>query len=668
MPGLDGLRALSVLAVIAYHLNISWAPGGLLGVSIFFTLSGYLITDQLISQWQHTRRIDLKDFWVRRIRRLMPAMFFMMAVVVAWLLIFDRSRLEALQGDFISAVLYVNNWWLIFHDVSYFESFGPPSPIGHLWSLAIEEQFYIIWPLLLALALKFVQQRGKILLFILLGALVSALTMAFVYEPGLDPSRVYYGTDTRAFALLAGAALAVVWPSRNLSDQVSANSRLLLNSIGGVGLIIMIWTVFNTTGYSDFLYYGGLGLFAVLSAVVTAALAHPASLIGNIMGIKPLRWIGMRSYSLYLWHFPVIILTTPAVHTGGISIGRAIVQICLTFLLSSISWRFVEEPIRRGTWRKGWHKLNGSLPFKLQYGLIGVSVLVFILLVSVYSGGLNFAKQSSNDASVIVHVPEKAGSSSQPTTQPEHPITSEQPSPTEKPAQTDESTTSDASSPTTSSQPVGTKQPDEVQPNVTNELDKTQPDDTRSDGTEPEPTPEDTDQPEETEQPTEQPSKTDSPQIKPGKGITVIGDSVILDVAPHLEKLLPGIVVDGKVGRQMSQAQEVVDRLKEAGTLQDQVIIELGTNGAFSKKQLRKLLLSLEDVKQVLVVNTRVPREWQDTVNATIEQVVGEFSNARVIDWYSASKDKDTFFADDGVHLKVEGAKFYAALLSQAIR
>ncbi|WP_317891280.1 acyltransferase family protein [Paenibacillus oceani] len=337
MPGLDGLRALSVLAVIAYHMNVSWAPGGLLGVAVFFTLSGYLITDQLVAQWQTTKRIDFAGFWMRRIRRLMPAMFVMLAVVGAWLLLFDRGRLASLQGDFVSVALYFNNWWLIFHQVSYFESFGPPSPLGHLWSIAIEEQFYLIWPILLLVLLRVTKQRGKLMIFILLGAAASTIAMAMIYVPGSDPSRVYYGTDTRAFALLIGAALAVAWPSRSLSAAVSDKSRLVLDILGGAGLLAIVWLIWKTNEYDSLLYHGGLALFSVLTAVVTAVLAHPASRVAKVMGSKPLRWIGVRSYSLYLWHFPVMILMSPSGSADDAHAGRAIAQIALSLLLAALS-------------------------------------------------------------------------------------------------------------------------------------------------------------------------------------------------------------------------------------------------------------------------------------------------------------------------------------------
>jgi len=596
MPGLDGLRALSVLAVIAYHFNFGWAKGGLLGVGIFFTLSGYLITDQLIALRQSEKRIDLKRFWIRRFRRLAPGMLVMLAVVGAWLLLFDRERLASLQGDFASALLYVNNWWLIFHEVSYFESFGPPSPIGHLWSLAVEEQFYVAWPLLLAVGLWFAPKRGKLALFILIGAAISALAMALIYEPGADPSRVYYGTDTRAFGLLVGALLAVLWPSRRLSDRVSAKSRRIMDIIGGAGLLSIILLIGLTNEYDAFLYRGGLALFAVLTAIVTAVLAHPASSVAKWMGCKPLRWIGVRSYSLYLWHYPVIVLTTPSVDTGGGHAGRIVLQIAVSFLLAAVSWKYVEEPIRRGSFGLFWKKLRTRQPLRFRY-LLAAAIVPFIVFVGSCSilatGDLAAASQSTAEPALT-------------------------PSPAPLPTPTPAPTPSNVPTPTPTPTPAVTP-------------------------------------------PAKTPAET-------GKGITAIGDSVILDAAPHLQKLLPGIVIDGKVGRQMAQAQEVVDRLKANGKLGSRVIIELGTNGAFTAKQLRNLLQSLGDVEQIILINTRVPRKWQDAVNADLKAAAAEFPQATLVDWFSASKGKDSFFYEDGVHLKQEGAQYYALLVSKAVK
>ncbi|WP_372011292.1 acyltransferase family protein [Paenibacillus chitinolyticus] len=361
MPGLDGLRAISVLAVIAYHFNLKWAKGGLLGVEVFFVLSGYLITDQLLWELKTQRKISFLHFWIRRIRRLLPAMVSMLLVVALGLILIDPSRMQTLRGDFLSSVFYVNNWYLIFHQVSYFESFGPPSPIGHLWSLSIEEQFYVVWPLLLFFLVRLLGRRGRLAVCILLGAAVSAIAMALLYVPGTDPSRVYYGTDTRAFAILIGAALAVVWPSWRLTDRISSGARLLLDVLGAVAMLILFIMMNRTNEYDSSLYPVGFLFLSVVTAVIIAVLVHPASQLGPILAAKPLRWIGKRSYSLYIWHYPVIILSSPAANVGEPGFVDILLQLTLIFMLSALSYRFVEEPIRRGrSWWTRSKELNKS--------------------------------------------------------------------------------------------------------------------------------------------------------------------------------------------------------------------------------------------------------------------------------------------------------------------
>src|SRR3984885_752926 len=274
MPGLDGIRALAVLAVIAYHLGFGWAQGGLLGVGVFFTLSGYLITDLLLAAWDQGRW-RLRDFWLRRARRLLPALFVMLAVVTIWVAIADSSRLAELRGEVISAVLYVNNWWQISQHVSYFARFSAPSPLNHLWSLAVEEQFYLLWPWLLLLGLKLVPERHRpirirprLAALTLVLATASAVEMALLYHPGFDTTRIYEGTDTRAFGLLIGAALAMVWPSRSLTTHVTAGARRILDAGGAVGLAAIVVLVWRENGYGAFLYPYGIVLLSLATAAV----------------------------------------------------------------------------------------------------------------------------------------------------------------------------------------------------------------------------------------------------------------------------------------------------------------------------------------------------------------------------------------------------------------
>jgi peptidoglycan/LPS O-acetylase OafA/YrhL len=364
MPGLDGLRALAVLAVIAFHEQLGWAPGGLLGVGVFFTLSGYLITDLLLGQWAARGRLALADFWARRARRLLPALFVMVAVITAWISLFDRTRLATLRGADAAAATYSSNWYLIIQGQSYFARFAPPQPLDHLWSLAVEEQFYLVWPWLLLAGLLLVRKvrRGRpggvawLALPTLALAACSALEMLVLYHPGLDPTRVYEGTDTRAAGLLIGAALAMTWPSRRPAPGRAARALLDVGGIAGLAVIaLMIW---RTGQYSPFLYRGGLVLLSFASAAVIAAVATPRTLTGRVLGWGPLRWLGVRSYGIYLWHYPVIVLTTPANATENLV--RASWQVAVTIAVAALSWRYIEEPIRRGALARLWKQVRAT--------------------------------------------------------------------------------------------------------------------------------------------------------------------------------------------------------------------------------------------------------------------------------------------------------------------
>ncbi|MDQ7096776.1 acyltransferase family protein [Desulfosporosinus sp. PR] len=669
MPGLDGLRALAVFAVIAYHLNLKWAPGGLLGVCLFFVLSGYLITDLLAVQWSSTGRIDLKDFWLRRARRLLPALFVMLAGVVAWVALFAPERLTSLGEDVLAAVFYVSNWWLIFHQVSYFVSFGPPSPLGHLWSLAVEEQFYLIWPLLLWLGLRYVPRRrqvykinsqedtkfglryipqwGRLVVLPLAGVLASGIAMALIYQPGTDPSRVYYGTDTRAFALLIGAALALVWPSRKLSAALSSQARRVLDIVGGAGLFVVLLMIWQTNEYESFLYRGGLLLFSLAAAVVVAVLAHPASRLGKIFGWQPLRWLGARSYGIYLWHYPVIALTNPVVNTGGFDLMLALRQVAISIVLAALSWYFIEEPIRHGAWKKwrgrilnpdrrqkvvavrGWATIVGLLLI-LGISCLAIAGVIFMNSKQTY---VSSAAPSAANVSTASEVPDEGSSGAV------SPAVLGSPDPGQKNSSTSEpGSDSQANAPASESEgsnSTSPAQPDVNTPSGVAQGSKTEPNAATSSDT--------------------------------GKGVTVIGDSVMVGEEPELKKLLPGLVVSAEVGRQMYQAQNVVDQLKAQGNLGDRVIIELGTNGPFSEEQLTALLGSLGEVRQIVLVNTRVPRPWEDVVNQTLAKVAASYPHTTLVDWHQASSGHNAYFYPDGVHLTQTGIQAYASLVTKAL-
>ncbi|HTU85780.1 MAG TPA: acyltransferase family protein [Solirubrobacteraceae bacterium] len=410
MPGLDGVRAFAVFAVIAYHLGFGWAPGGLLGVGVFFTLSGYLITDLLLDSWNRGRW-HLRDFWLRRARRLLPALFVMLAVVSIWVAIADPSRLDDLRGEVISSALYVNNWWQISQHVSYFARFSAPSPLNHLWSLAVEEQFYLLWPWLLLLGLRLVRERGRPLpvrprlagLTLVLAA-ASAVEMGLLYHPGFDSTRIYEGTDTRAFGLLIGAALAMVWPSRSLTTQLTAGARRILDTAGVIGLVSIAVLVWRENGYSGFLYPYGIILLSLATAAVVAVAAHPATRVGRALGWGPLRWLGVRSYAIYLWHEPIIVLTTPA-SSQGPDLARAAAQVAASIAIAALSWRYVEDPIRHGALGRFWSRLRSSgwrawrLPLPARVAVAGG--LLAVVLAGLGLAGVRSPVSSSSSAPTV---------------------------------------------------------------------------------------------------------------------------------------------------------------------------------------------------------------------------------------------------------------------------
>ena len=635
MPGLDGMRALAVLAVVAYHFNLPWASGGLLGVCMFFVLSGYLITDLLDAQWNRFGRINLKNFWQRRIRRLLPALLVMLAGVVLWTAIVDPLKLSSLKEDVLAAMFYASNWWLIFHHVSYFASFGPPSPLNHLWSLAVEEQFYLFWPLLLWLGLRYLPSRKRLVGLILAGAMISALAMAVIYQPGTDPSRVYYGTDTRAFALLIGAALALMMPSRKLSDIITRRTRNFLDIAGGAALLIVLLMIWQTNQYETFLYRGGLFIFSLASAVLVAVLAHPASRFGRLFGWKPLRWLGVRSYSLYLWHYPVIVLTSPAVNTNGVNVLRILGQLGASIALAALSYRYIEEPFRRGSWKKLWQRISNrkepnyisiggwvsSFGTYLILGLSCLAIAVVVILSRKYSNLLPSVKAISSGVSV-------------------QSIVKKEP----EPVSTDGLSGSAGSQ--NSSGPVGLgKEKQTSTSKAATDVKANVPEQEKGS------------------------SVNSSAALKEESGheITVIGDSVMLGAEPALKKLLPGIEVNAQVGRQLYQATALVKELKAQGKLGDKVVIELGTNGPFTQKQLTELLDSLGPVKQIILINTRVPRTWEEVVNQTLAQVAAVYPHTKLVNWYSASQGHDAYFYQDGVHLNPTGMQAYASLIANAL-
>jgi peptidoglycan/LPS O-acetylase OafA/YrhL len=346
-PGLDGLRALAVIGVFLYHARPhsdgnGWLPGGFLGVDLFFVLSGYLITSLLLVEWDARNRIDLRRFWARRARRLFPALVVVVLAALILDAIFQRSSLAKTRGDAVSSLLYYTNWHLILANHSYFVRMSNPSLLQHLWSLAVEEQFYVIWPLLLVPGLVLIGRKR--LPYVIAAGFAGSAALSWLLYKQADPSRVWYGTDTRAFLLLMGILLALVWPAIERMRRAVP----LLELLGIAALVTTVLLFRQMQDFSPTLWRGGDIAAAFCFAVLIAAVAHPATGIGQALGVAPLRWLGERSYGIYLWHLPIVLLLRPGVDISWTGPGVVLLQAAIVVTAAALSFHFVEQPIRTG--------------------------------------------------------------------------------------------------------------------------------------------------------------------------------------------------------------------------------------------------------------------------------------------------------------------------------
>jgi peptidoglycan/LPS O-acetylase OafA/YrhL len=370
---LDGVRALAVLAVLLYHAGISWIGGGLLGVDVFFVLSGFLITTLLCREFERTATVRLARFWAQRARRLLPALLILLLGVSVYAYAFrDSIDAGAVRGDALSTLLYVSNWHFILSDQGYFVQSAAPSPLLHTWSLAVEEQYYLIWPLV---ALVVFRRWGRRALAVTagVGAVASALLMGSMFAAGFSLDRLYYGTDTRAQALLVGSFLGAV--GSHLGDGFSVvparwdateRRRQLWSALGVVGLLYLVWAWHDLGGQDPFLYRGGFLLVAVAAgAVIVGCVTAPASLFTRLLSLRALVFVGRISYGLYLYHWPLYLVVDHA-HTGLTGVWLLAVRLVLTFAAATVSFVFIEEPIRSGGLFRG----------RMGLGIAGVAALI----------------------------------------------------------------------------------------------------------------------------------------------------------------------------------------------------------------------------------------------------------------------------------------------------
>ena len=353
LPSIDSLRAIAVIAVIIYHIDANYLPGGFLGVDLFFVLSGYLISSLIIKEYKSTGTVNLYNFYVRRARRLLPAVYFMITVVLIIITLFNGVLLKKSYLDALFGYIYSSNWWYIFHKLDYFDSFGSQSPFKHLWSLAIEEQFYMFFPLIfLIFNRKSKSNNGnsklnKNFIYVVLSLILVSLIAHILLFDINNINRIYFGTDTRAFSLLVGVVGAILYPMDRLSERTTKKDNMIYSIVSLVSILVLIGIMINTSEYNTWLYRGGFLLVAIIGLIIIISSGRQYTFMSKLLSFKPFVFIGKISYSLYLWHFPILVVTTPVSEIGNPNLFYVTLRIILIFLVATGSYMFVETPIRK---------------------------------------------------------------------------------------------------------------------------------------------------------------------------------------------------------------------------------------------------------------------------------------------------------------------------------
>jgi len=411
----------AVLGVVLYHLGLPWLPGGFLGVDVFFVLSGFLITTLVVEEIERTGRLSLRSFYARRARRLLPALFVLLAVLsLLAVVLFPEERGE-LRRDLVAALLYVSNWSYVLADQSYFEAAGRPPLLQHLWSLAVEEQFYLLWPAVVAAAMVVGRRRVRRVALVAAGvsaAWMAALAVSGGYPVPNDPSRAYFGTDTHAMGLLLGAALATCWtPWRIWTSESSwlTSSRPRPQRVGAAivdlaGLVALggvVWTFCSVGEFSPLLYRGGFLALAACTAVLVAALAHPAGLLGRGLAVQPLRYLGERSYGIYLWHWPLVLVTRPGFELPFGGLASVLLRLGIVLAAAELSYRYVERPVRDGALGELVRRVRwpGSAPASTRAKVVSGAVALALSLTTIGVGLFTASASSGPSSEEIVQPP-----------------------------------------------------------------------------------------------------------------------------------------------------------------------------------------------------------------------------------------------------------------------
>ena len=610
LPGLDGLRALAIIGVLLYHAGIDWLPGGFLGVDVFFVISGFLITSLILEEYDRSGRIDFKRFYLGRARRLLPAVVVLLIVVGISVLFVYQDALSAFRQDALATIFYVNNWWYVLVDQSYFESMGRPPLLKHLWSLSVEEQFYLIWPVV---ALLLVRSGGRPLVrrIALLLAVASTVWMAVIairngYPVDADPSRAYFGTDSHSMGLLVGAALATVWRPGRLSTHIPRGTQVIVTGTGIVALAVVVAFYLFVGEFTPWLYRGGFLALAFFTTVLIAAVTHPASVLGPALGVGVLRYLGRRSYGIYLWHWPIFMVTRPGIDVPWSEPVAFAARLALTLGIAELSYRLVEMPIRRGALGRAWKAFRSGS----KTGLRALGTLVAAGLVTVLAGSVAIALVANPGTGRDAVAPDVAEAMGIADGGPLEVSIDDDDTPDE-PATSALAGDLDTAS-TNSSEPTG-------------------------------PTLE---------------------EIRAENGpVSVIGDSVVLGARDAITEAMPGAGVDAEVSRMPGAFTGRVKKLNRRDKLANTVVIHPASNGVINEEILRKILDPLQDYEKVVVVNASVPRSWEKPNNRLINKITKDYPNVVVADWNAEADGKSEYFVSDGVHLTKQGAAAFAELI-----
>lgn len=606
ITGLDGIRAIAVIMVLAYHLKLALFKSGFLGVTVFFVLSGYLITGILISEVEEEGTIDLKNFWLRRIRCLVPAVMSMAVVIIFVSAVVNRIIFTKGCKDFLASVLGFNNWWQIFNKVSYFEAAGVPSPFTHCWSLAIETQFYLIYPLILLGIYKLVKSRGegrakRGLLFAgvtLLLALISVILMIVLFDPQQDASRVYYGTDTRAFSLLFGALLAILWEYRMVPRRLSASVNMVLGSVSFAVLLVMTIAI---NGSSNFWYRGGQFFGTILTVLMVYAVLGRKTWLSRFLSNPVLKWIGDRSYSIYLWHYPIILLISKGLKASW---WITLIEIVLSVALAELSYRFIETPIRHGiigeylNILRSRPKSRQEKKRQIQVARRSLKVMAgtFVLTVSLIL--------------CMVFVPKKNA--------------------------------------------LDTLQKREAKAKETGKMTEEQLAKQKANGSESDDTICTAD-------------LTDD-EILEGLNLLLIGDSIAVDVTDDFYEMFPNSVSDTKIGRITSLGKQVLDSYIDEKKWEGEGVIFASLSNSPINGELEDIREKIGKDMPLFLTTVRIPHEtFEEESNSKIKKFVEENDHTYLIDWYAASEGHDEYFDADDTHLLPAGAKAYAKCIKEAV-